>query len=242
MKLQSSLNSFYKIFITPNPIRPFIEPLWIRLSAVYGGLFVLRRTANKVLLETNDDKQRVKAIVCSEGQLLKTQHVVCNLDHAANFIAQHGKKYTNKAYTGSGTYAEYSSRFVLGPAAQPFASRTNRWQVTLWHLVSSLPTHSTTVTRYIWRRATSLHSRHRPASVSNIYILIGSGPNSQIWAELIYSSRTRVIYIQTNEVVRSILTITCRCGAFVRWGHWTGARGLRASGAQPVQVIWRPQR
>eukprot|EP00029_Vermamoeba_vermiformis_P006908 TRINITY_DN2838_c0_g1_i1.p1 TRINITY_DN2838_c0_g1~~TRINITY_DN2838_c0_g1_i1.p1 ORF type:complete len:539 (+),score=162.50 TRINITY_DN2838_c0_g1_i1:52-1617(+) len=81
---------------------------YCRLSAVYGGLFVLRRTAAKLLLEKGDeDKPRVKSIIDTEGQELKTKHVITNLDHASNFIGPQAKKtrgtaicITNKSLTG----------------------------------------------------------------------------------------------------------------------------------------------
>jgi RAB protein geranylgeranyltransferase component A len=80
---------------------------YCRLSAVYGGLFVLRRTAAKLLLESDGDKQKIKSLICTEGQELKTKHLITNLDHASNFIGLQAKKsrgtaicITNKSLTG----------------------------------------------------------------------------------------------------------------------------------------------
>ncbi len=44
------------------------------------------------MLETDGDKQKIKSIICTEGQELKTKHVITNLDHACNFIGPQGKK------------------------------------------------------------------------------------------------------------------------------------------------------
>lgn len=61
---------------------------YCRLSAVYGGTFVLRRTAEKLLVEKSTESQQMcyKGIICTEGQTLHSTHLIAQLSHLPLYI------------------------------------------------------------------------------------------------------------------------------------------------------------
>jgi hypothetical protein len=60
-------------------------------------MFVLRRFAEKLLVETSSDSQQIryKGIVCSEGQTLHSTHLIAHLSHLPLYIDTTKQKYAN---------------------------------------------------------------------------------------------------------------------------------------------------
>jgi RAB protein geranylgeranyltransferase component A len=72
---------------------PYLYPLYgcsempqafCRLAAVYGAVYVLRRTAKQLLLDPQT--REFRGVVCSEGQTLNAQHIVTSSEYLPQLV------------------------------------------------------------------------------------------------------------------------------------------------------------
>jgi len=83
---------------------PFLFCLWgsgevnqafCRLSAVFGGTYILRCQAKRLLLEKESGDYR--GILTSEGQVIRSKYLVGNLDHLGMWVKKEQARMISRA-------------------------------------------------------------------------------------------------------------------------------------------------